>query len=173
MLKGQDIIVLLRLMQEPDRWTVRSIGGSLGFDPAQVHRALKRLALSRLIDLRDQRVNFANTEEFLIHGFRFVFPAIQGGMTRGVPTAWAASPLKELLGGNKDSPPVWADPSGEVRGIEVEPLHVKAPEISRKNPKLGEQLALLDGLRLGDARVRQLASAELQNRLVPSSEVSN
>ena len=54
-----------------------------------------------------------------------------------------------------------------MRGIELEPLHPAVPEVARRNPALGERLALLDALRLGDARVRTLARDALMTLLRP------
>jgi hypothetical protein len=50
-------------------------------------------------------VFFRNLEEFLIHGLKYVFWAEQGEMTRGMPTAYAAPPLAELLVSTAAEPP--------------------------------------------------------------------
>jgi len=57
---------------------------------------------------------------------------------------------------------------GSDRGIALEPLHESAPEIARRDPALAERLALVDALRLGDARVRGLAADLLRARLAPT-----
>ena len=165
MLKGQDILVLLRLLEESDGWTVRSIGEPIGLDPAGVHRALKRLADARLVDAKRRRVNRANAEEFLVHGLKYLFPARQGGMSRGVPTAWAAAPLSEELAPVDEPPPVWPDARGDARGVSLEPLHEKAPEIASRDRNLAERLALIDAIRIGDGRVRSLAERRLSESL--------
>lgn len=165
MIKGQDVLILLKLLQEHDHWTVRSLGDSLGLDPAGVHRALKRLERAGLVDAGDHRVNRSNAEEFLIHGLKYLFPARQAGLTRGVPTAWAAPPLADELVQVDEPPPVWPDARGELRGVAVQPLHEKAVQAARRDPALGEQLALLDAIRLGDGRVRSVAAERLSERL--------
>ena len=165
MLKGQDILVLLRLLEAPEGWTVRSIGASIGLDPAGVHRALKRLDDARLVDVGRRRVNRSNAEEFLVHGLKYLFPAQQGGMSRGVPTAWAAPPLNEELAPVDEPPPVWPDARGNARGVALEPLHDKAPEIARRDPALAERLALIDAIRVGDGRIRSLAEKQLSASL--------
>jgi hypothetical protein len=165
MLKGQDILVLLKLIHEPENWTVRSLGASLELDPAGVHRALRRLHDARLVDSKAQRVNRSNADEFLTHAVKFLFPPEQGGATRGVPTAWAASPLKDELAPVDEPPPVWPDPHGRVRGIAFEPLHHSAVQLARSDPQLAGDLALIDALRLGDGRVRSLAAKLLSRRL--------
>ena len=165
MIKGQDVLILLKLLGEHDRWTVRSLGDSLGMDPAGVHRALKRLEQAGLVDLGDHRVNRSNAEEFLIHGLKYLFPARQAGLSRGVPTAWAAPPLSDELVQVDEPPPVWPDARGELRGVALQPLHEKAVHVARRDPALAEQLALIDAIRLGDGRVRSLAAKRLRERL--------
>lgn len=165
MIKGQDILVLLKLCNEPREWTVRALGDSVGLDPASVHRALGRLEEARLIDAKRRRANRSNVREFLLHGLKYAFPPRQGGMTRGVPAAWAAPPLSELLAGADEPPPVWPDPQGEARGVALRPIHENVPAVARKDREIAEQLALLDAVRLGDGRVRSLAAEELGKRL--------
>lgn len=171
MIKGQDVLILLKLLGEHDRWTVRSLGDSLDIDPAGVHRALKRLEQAGLVDVGDHRVNRSNAEEFLIHGLKYLFPARQEGLSRGVPTAWAAPPLSHELVQVDEPPPVWPDPRGERRGVALQPLHEKAVDVARRDPALAEKLALLDAIRLGDGRVRSLAAKRLRERLQPAGVV--
>ena len=169
MLKGQDILVLLRLIDKSGDWTVRSLGGSVELDPAGVHRALRRLRDTRLVDGEPARVNGSNAEEFLLHGFKYLFPVRQGGLSRGVPTAWAAPPLNDELASSDEPPPVWPYARGRVRGIAIEPIDERVPELAQADPKLAEPLALLDALRLGDGRVRSLAAKRLTERLRASA----
>jgi len=165
MIKGQDVLLLLKLVDEPEGWTVRSLGGSVGLDPAGVHRALKRLGEARLLDSERQRVNRSNAEEFLIHGLKYLFPVRQGGLIRGVPTAWAAPPLDGELAPANEPPPVWPDRKGRARGVALQPLHENAPAIARRDPRMAERLALIDAIRLGDGRIRSLATKHLSESL--------
>lgn len=165
MIKGQDILVLLKLLDEPEGWTVRSIGAALDLDPAGVHRALQRLEEARLVDVERQRVNRSNVEEFLVHGLKYVFPIRQGGLVRGMPTAWAAPPLSDELASTDEPPPVWADSKGKVRGVALEPLHENAAMVARRNPALAKRLFLIDAVRLGNGRVRSLATKHLSKSL--------
>lgn len=65
----------------------------------------------------------------------------------------------------EEPPPVWPYAHGRVRGQAVEPLHRAAPEAVEEWSDLGEFLALLDSLRVGDARVRNVAGDFLSTRL--------
>ncbi len=164
-IKGQDILVLLKALAAPDGWTVRSLVASTGLDAAGVHRSLQRLREAQLVDTKRKRVNRSNAEEFLLHGVKYLFPPRQGGLSRGMPTAWAAPPLNEELAPVEEPAPVWPDSHGKVRGVALEPLHEKVPEAAREDPELGRQLALIDAIRLGDGRVRSLAAELLSESL--------
>lgn len=96
---------------------------------------------------------------------KYAFPAKLGQVTRGVPTAYAASPLKEELQAGTDLPPVWPHKDGTMRGTSVEPLYKSATEAALSEPALYELLALLDALRMGRARERQLAAHFIEERL--------
>ena len=165
MLKGEDIVVLLKLMAGSPAWTVRSLEAEIGIPRSVIQRSLVRLEEAGLLEEGRRRVNVGRAEELLVHGVKYVFPPIRGGETRGIPTAWAAPPLQERLAESGELPPVWPDPMGSVRGIALDPLHDSAPEISRRDPALSELLTLTDGIRLGDARVRSLAEELLLARL--------
>jgi hypothetical protein len=164
MIKGEDVVVMLKLADEPAHWTVRSLEDAIGIPRSVIHRSIGRLTQASLLDAKHRRVNVSQAEEFLVHAAKYVFPPILGGETRGIPTAWAAPPLDAELAPADDLPPVWPDPMGQARGIALEPLHDSAAEISRRDPALAELLALVDGLRLGDARVRGLAANLLHER---------
>ena len=94
-------------------------------------------------------------------------------MTRGMPTAYAAPPLaKLLLGTAAEPPPVWPDPDGEVRGIAFRPLHKLAPQAARADNNLYELLTLVDAVRSGRAREREIATKKLRMRLEQYASVN-
>jgi hypothetical protein len=165
MLKGEDIVVLLKLTANSPAWTVRLLEAEIAIPRSVIQRSLVRLEQAGLLEEGRHRVNVGRAEELLVHGVKYMFPAKWGGETRGVPTAWAAPPLQEKFADSGELPPVWPDAMGSVRGIALEPLHESALEISRRDPALTELLTLIDGIRLGDARVRGLAEELLRSRL--------
>jgi hypothetical protein len=164
-LKGQDIVLLLALAGGERDGSVRALAQRVGYDVGGTHRALQRLREAGLYAPDRQRVPVAAAEEFLLHGVKYVFPARRGSETRGVPTAWAASPLAAQLARADDLPPVWPHPAGEARGIALEPLHAIVPEAALSDPALWERLALVDALRAGDVRSRRLAEKLLVERM--------
>jgi hypothetical protein len=164
MLKGQDILVLVRLFGQDERTTIQQIADSLRLDIASVHRSLRRLEEVRLV-LPDRRAAVPQADEFLSHGLRYVFPGQFKGESRGVETAWAAEPLRNLLAATDSPAPVWPYPRGKTRGIALEPLHASAPEAALADPELHARFALVDALRIGDARTRRVAREELLSRV--------
>ena len=171
-LKPQDLFVALKLAlagQKPAPYA--ELAAALGMSASEVHASVGRLKSARLAVVGDDgpMVVKAALKEFVLHGARYAFPATLGSATRGMPTGYAAAPLSAMLSQPDELPPVWPDPMGQVRGIALEPLHAAAGEISRRDPQLAERLALIDGLRLGDARVRGLAAKLLAERLNPAA----
>lgn len=152
-----------------ERPSMAQVAGDLSLSPSQVHASLKRLERSRLLEAQSGRPLLKPVEEFFVHAVKYAFPAQRGEPTRGVPTAHAAAPLRDKFVGGADLPPVWPDPDGDLRGASFEPLHRTVPTAARKDPRLHELLALIDSLRDGRARERQLAekalSALLRKRL--------
>jgi hypothetical protein len=164
-LLAQDIVVLAKLVSYGGRRpSIAQIAADLALSPSQVHLSLRRLGQSRLID-DDGRPIVRSVEEFLVHGVKYSFPARRGEPSRGIPTAHAAPPVSEHLAVTSNLPPVWPSAEGKVRGITFEPLHKTAPAAAAKDPTLYELLALIDALRDGRARERQIAERELGVRL--------
>jgi hypothetical protein len=159
MLKGQDVVVLLKLLGSTEPVPVRELANRLGFDAAGTHRSMRRLDEAGLYSVGRRRIYQAAAEEFLIHAAKFSFPPRWGPEVRGIPTSWAAEPLKGMLAEPASLPPVWPHSKGTVRGLELEPLHSMVPQAALADPELRQRLALVDALRSGDsARITQLAA---------------
>ncbi len=85
-------------------------------------------------------------------------------MIRGMPTASAAEPLSHEMT-HEEPIPVWPFEQGSKRGYSFLPLYKKAPLAALKDPELYQLLALVDALRDGGVRERELAKRELLARL--------
>ncbi len=115
-------------------------------------------------------MNLHSFEEALVYGLRFFMAPKRMGEVRGIPTAWAAPPLNEEIASAEVMPPVWADPKGDIRGWSVEPLHPSASIVAQRDAEFYALLALVDALRLGGNRERELAKRELHRLLAPQEE---
>jgi hypothetical protein len=171
MLKPVDIVVLLNLSLKSGRPTYLQMAEELHLYPSEVYNSIKRARSSHLIQTikGDDRLNRSALLEFLLHGIRYVFPAEKGAMTRGVLTAYAMAPLNKLVVDSGEPPPVWPYPDGPARGFAFAPLHKNVPQASLKNERFHQLLALVDALRDGRARERELAGRELKRRLEPAA----
>lgn len=140
------------------------MGKELDVDAAVVHRSVARLKKARLLD-EDRNVNRHAVEEFLIHAVPYLAPVEPGPLVRGMPTAWAAKPLSEIIAASGDPPPVWPDSQGKVRGQSVEPLSDRAVALSQDDPALHIWFSLIDGIRIGRTREKELAAEEISRRI--------
>ncbi|MGD0267911.1 MAG: hypothetical protein ABSB14_02520 [Candidatus Sulfotelmatobacter sp.] len=182
-LHSQDVVVLLKLIANRDaskRWTYAELGKDLFMSPSQVFRSIERTEKARLLvaplvptsrDDGEQTPggmlwpNNNNLKEFLIHGVKYAFPVERGGPTRGIPTAEATGPLNRHLQQDFPLPPVWPYAEGHLRGIAFSPLHKNVPQAALQDSKLYELLALVDAIREGRAREREIAIRELTARI--------
>ena len=99
---------------------------------------------------------------------KYAFPVERGGPTRGIPTAEAAAPLNTYFtpdGSSFALPPVWPSATGYFRGIAFSPLYKNVPDAAMRDAKLYELLALVDAIREGRAREREIAIRELSARI--------
>ncbi|MBS3758007.1 MAG: hypothetical protein KGY61_05040 [Desulfobacterales bacterium] len=167
LLKPQDILVMLKLISIKEaQWTYNQLAVKLGMSPSEVHAAVKRaLRVHLAIAIGDGiQANRSALEEFIIHGIKYVFVPERGEMTRGIPTIYAVDPLKALLAGTDEPQPVWPDPMGETRGSSFSPLYKSVPKAARNDNALYELLVLVDAIRGGRARERELAIKEIKRR---------
>lgn len=168
-LRPQDVVVLLRLAlgEVP---TYAALGAELGMTASEAHAAVERTVAAQLA-FKDAQgkatVVFAALRAFLQYGARYCFPATHGGLTRGLPTGYAAPPLQALIVPGTDPLPVWPSKNGTVRGVAFYPLYPSVPDAASRNPALYELLALFDAVRGGSARERALALELLEKRLQP------
>lgn len=170
-LRPQDLVVLLRLaLERGPAPTYAVLANELGMTASEIHGAVDRAVAAQLAhkDASGKAtVILAALRLFVLQGARYCFPAMRGSLTRGLPTGYAAAPLKDLIVAGTDPVPVWPHRNGTVRGIAFHPLYPSVPEAVGRNPALGELLVLFDAVRGGSARERALAIDLLDKRLRP------
>lgn len=163
-IKPQDILLLLKIVSENNpKWNQKPIAEALGLSQSEVSEAVARLRYAGLLDPKGKTVMKMALMEFLQYGLRYVFPQKPGAVVRGVPTSHSALPLKDKIQSTEHY--VWPYGKGTVRGHSISPLYPSVPEAALKDDKLHELLALVDALRVGRAREKELAVIELKNRL--------
>ena len=172
-LKPQDILFLLKLVSVgKEHWTFNKIAVDLGMSPSEIHAASKRALAARLAIKEGNNIlpNIRNLEEFLLHGLQYVFIPERGPLNRGMPTTYAAAPLDAHFVGVNEPPPVWPDLEGEIRGESFSPLYKSAPFAAKSDAKLYQLLALVDAIRGGSSRERNIAKNELKALLSAATD---
>lgn len=168
-LRPQDLVVVLRLaLERGPAPTYATLATELGMTASEVHGAVERAVAAQLAHKDTSgkaTVIFAALRLFIQHGARYCFPVTRGSLTRGMPTGYAAAPLKELIVPGTDPVPVWPHKDGTVRGVALYPLYPSVPAAAGRNPALYELLVLFDAVRGGSARERALGVDLLEKHL--------
>jgi len=163
-MKPQDVLLLLKIVSDNSpSWNQKPMAEALGLSQSEVSEAVSRCKYAGLLAPNGKTVMRMALMEFLQYGLRYVFPIQPGAVVRGAPTSHSASPLKEDIQSSEAY--VWPYGKGTVRGHSILPLYPSVPEAALKDAKLYELLALVDALRVGRARERELAIKEIKKRL--------
>jgi hypothetical protein len=153
-----------------DSYSVRALQASLGISKTEVASALKRCQQIGLLRLDPStqlpRVNSKALLGFIEHGLRYVFPVKPAEMVRGIPTSFSAPVLQGKLMSGGDLIHVWPDAYGTRKGQSITPLFKTVPGAVKKDPRLYEYLALIDAVRLGNAREANLANQLLREKIL-------
>lgn len=178
-IKSQDLGLLLKLLSlqkqealghsDTTTYTVRNLEAATGIGKSQISNSLRRCFDVGLAK-KDRksgvpRVNTRSLLEFIVHGVKYVFPAKPGQLVRGIGTAFAAPVLENHLFSAGELSPVWADPRGTRKGLEVTPLFKSVGQAVRDDPELYALLALVDAIRMGNPREANLAKDLLKKHM--------
>lgn len=186
-MKSQDIIILLKLISlrqqgsglhrdadnmggfVDDPYSARSLASALGISKSEINNSLNRSIYSGLV-IKDREqsqpvVNIKALFEFIVFGLKYVFPVKPGPLSRGMATSFAAPVLNKKLMSAGESVLVWPEADGRDHGQAVEPLFKSVPFAAQQDDVLYASLALVDAIRLGNARERTIAREELKTRL--------
>ena len=159
-----DLLVLLKLAASASASaSVRELAGELGISKSAIAMSLKRLDELELTkgESPNRRVNKLATRDLLEHAARWIAPATAGDWELGLPTAHSAAHLASKFRGDTD-PVVIPLAHGPLRGRAIPPLHPQAPAAAARDPRLHRLLAIVDALRIGRAREREIAASELR-----------
>ncbi len=164
-MRPQDIVVLLKIIaQQDDNWRNIDIATALKISPSEISEALNRCKIAKLIDNNKRKIYKNAFLEFLIYGLKYVFPTEPGAITRGIPTAHSASPIKEFIASGNE-PYVWPYSKGNTRGQAIEPLYQTLPDAVANDKLFYELMAIVDTIRVGRVREITIAVDELEKRI--------
>ncbi|MGI4830166.1 MAG: hypothetical protein ACRYFU_18480 [Janthinobacterium lividum] len=167
MLRPFDVALLLKLtLPGAAEASFQKLASELHVSSSEVHAAIKRVRMSGLLSHEGpKKVNRSALLELLGHGMKYVYPAVRGELTRGVPTSFAAEPLSSFIRDGGAEVPVWPHLLGKVRGYLFEPLYKHAAEAALADPAFYQLLSLVDALRDGRVRERKIALEIINKRL--------
>ena len=169
-MKSQDIVILLKILcLENKPWSQISLANELFMSQSEISQSIARSKYTGLLHIDGKNVNRLSFMEFVQYGLRFVFPQKPGPVVRGVPTAHSAQPLNNHIKSNEIY--VWPSAKGNARGQSIIPLYPSVVDAIKVDLDLYEMLSLIDALRVGKAREKELAISELKKRILNDYEI--
>lgn len=164
-MRPHDIVILLKIAAKgTNSWYMKDLSHELSISASEVSESINRSIIAGLIAPNKKRLMKLALLDFLEHGLKYVYPQQSGPIVRGIPTAHAAPPLNEII--VSDEPYVWPSGKGKVRGQSITPLYPSVVDAVQKDEKLYELLALVDAIRVGRAREKEIAINELKSRIL-------
>ena len=161
-MRPQDVAILLKIIALEQRlWRHADLANLLFISQAEISESLFRSFLAGLIDDSRKKVHKRALYDFLVYGVRYAFPQRPGAIVRGMPTAHSAPPLADLIR-SSTSVYVWPDEEGTIRGEAIEPLYATVPKAAKCDATFYELMATVDGIRVGKAREREIATRQLK-----------
>ena len=164
-MRPQDVVVLIKVLLEEDvNWTQVSLARSLFMSQSEISESLSRSRYARLLHDKGRKVAKQPFMDLLEYGIPFIFPQQPGNVVRGIPTGHSAPPLNKEIISKQDY--VWPYAKGHARGQSVLPLYYTVPQAIDLDKQLYEMLALIDALRVGRVREKNLALVMLKQRIL-------
>lgn len=150
-----DVVVLLKLLIHQEQ-SVSQMGlaKDLFISQSEISKSLRRSRYAGLV-IGDYQVMALALLDFIQYGIKYAFPTQPGALVRGIPTAHSVEPLiweidaEELF--------VWPSGKGTERGRSIVPLYPSVVNAVQLDHKLHQCLAMVDAVRVGKARERQMA----------------
>lgn len=155
----------------PSIYSARNMEKLTGISKSQINLSLRRCVDVGLAKY-DRKTGVPKTNsralyEFIIYGLKYVFPAKPGELVRGIATTFSAPILKDKLLSAGEFKLVWPNADGNTKGLAIEPMFKSVGYAVRYDPTLYAMLALVDAIRMGQPREKNLAQAMLQELLQP------
>lgn len=163
-MKPQDVVVLAKLIAIDNTDYIQMVlAEMLYMSQSEISSSLSRSSYAGLLINKGKEVNRKLFFDFIKYGLAVVFPQHPGAIVRGTVTAHSAPPLDiEIVSEEKY---VWPYAKGRARGQSITPLYPTVPKAVVLDSYLHELLALMDAVRVGRAREKNLALKLLEQRI--------
>lgn len=169
-MRPQDIVVLLKIIPlEKVEWQFLDIARSLYISPAEVSESLNRSSFAGLVNHERKKVHRQSFFEFLQYGMPYVFPQSPGPMAKGMATGHSHPYFQNSIISKEVY--VWPEVGGKDYGQSIEPFYPNQVKAAKEDPNLYEALAMLDVIRTGKNRERNIAIERLETLVI--NEPSN
>jgi hypothetical protein len=160
-----DIVVLLKIAGLGSQsWNQLSLAGELHISQSEISKSIARSRYAGLLDPTGKKIRNQTLLNFLVFGIAVVFPQQPGAIVRGIPTAHSAPPLNQII--QSEEPFVWLSGKGTSRGQSIAPLYPSVVHAAQIDNALYELLALVDAIRVGKVREKEIAIKELKYRIL-------
>lgn len=164
-MRPQDVVILLKIVTYGNQaWYQKPLSEELNMSQSEISESVARSKFAGLLDNSGKNVRRLALMEFLQYGIKYVFPQQAGALVRGLPTAHSAPPLNSIIQSQENY--VWPSGKGKTRGQTINPLYPSVIDAAQKDNNLYELLALVDAIRVGRIREKELAITELKSRII-------
>ena len=164
-MRPQDVVILLKIITyHGQEWYQIPMAEDLYMSQSEISQSIARSKFAGLLDSSGKKVRTIAFMEFLQYGISYVFPQQPGAIVRGIPTGHSAAPLAGIIQSQESY--VWPTGKGKARGQSIVPLYPSVIEAALKDEKLYELLVLVDAIRVGRAREKEIAISELKSRIL-------
>ena len=163
-MRPQDVAILMKIIAIGNSdWRLTDLSNSMFISLSEISESLNRSRIAGLIDYNKENVNRHNLFEFLEHGVKYVFPSEPGALVKGIPTAHSHPFIKKLF--NSELNYVWREPAGDIMGLVIDSFYPKQVEAIKSDPIFYKLMALIDVIRVGRVRERNVAIQELRKMM--------
>lgn len=162
-MRPHDVAVLLKIAVLDKAWMNKDLADMLKISQAEIGYSLSRSAIAGLIDHGKRKVMRNALLDFIQYGLPYVFPPERGAIARGVPTAFSAPIMASHIIDSVIL--VWPHVKGNARGESISPLYPNAVDVALQDEQMYDLLALIDVMRIGKVREKEIAIELLKNRI--------
>lgn len=170
MLRPQDVLLACKLFSLGDsEWIYARLAGSISISPSEAHAAVERCRAAGVLGTPRGKLTIARRKFFELCTVVVpqVFYAVRGPVESGVPTSIYAKPLEGVFQPDprRVVPLIWPYESGSTKGESLLPIYPTVPRAVQHDEMLHKLLALIDVVRVGEAKERRMA-IDLLDKLI-------
>lgn len=167
-MRPQDLVILIKIaLNKEGNLQIKDLAKDLYISPSEVSKSLKRSEFAGLYLPTQKKVMRQALMEIIQYAVKYIYPTIPGYMTNGIPTAISHPYMTAKFEPNIKY--VWQDNNAMERGLAVTPLYDGAINAAKHDEDLYLVLALIDVLRIGKNREKDISIQMLKTKLLHES----